>query len=71
MLRALGARFLDSAGDEIEEGGLALKALRQIDLNRLDERLHKVRIEVACDVNNPLTGCTEPHTFRPAERCNA
>ncbi|EMG2675577.1 TPA: glycerate kinase [Pseudomonas aeruginosa] len=66
MLRALGARFLDSAGDEIEEGGLALKALRQIDLNRLDERLHKVRIEVACDVNNPLTGLHgASHVFGP------
>nr|EJA3273242.1 glycerate kinase [Pseudomonas aeruginosa] len=54
------------AGDEIEEGGLALKALRQIDLNRLDERLHKVRIEVACDVNNPLTGLHgASHVFGP------
>jgi len=66
MLRALGARFLDSAGDDIEEGGLALKALRQIDLSGLDERLHKVRIEVACDVNNPLTRLHgASHVFGP------
>ncbi|MBY9946251.1 glycerate kinase, partial [Pseudomonas aeruginosa] len=39
MLRALGAKFLDSAGDELKEGGLALNALRRIDLSSLDERL--------------------------------
>lgn len=66
MLRALGAKFLDSAGDELEEGGLALNALRRIDLSSLDERLHKVRIDVACDVDNPLTGPKgASHVFGP------
>ncbi|HEN8707011.1 glycerate kinase [Pseudomonas aeruginosa] len=66
MLRALGAKFLDSVGDELEEGGLALNALRRIDLSSLDERLHKVRIDVACDVDNPLTGPKgASHVFGP------
>ncbi|WP_163499258.1 glycerate kinase [Helicobacter suis] len=56
MLRALGARFLDQEGKELEEGGVALKNLNYLDLSTLDPRLKSVVIEVACDVNCELIG---------------
>jgi glycerate kinase len=56
MARALGARFLDARGRELPEGGGALGKLARIDLSRLDPRLQRVKVEVACDVDNPLFG---------------
>ena len=56
MARALGAKFLNARGRPIPEGGGALEKLERIDLSGLDARLKDVRIEVACDVDNPLTG---------------
>ena len=56
MLEALGAKFYDKCGDELAFGGGALEKLEKIDLSNFDERLKDVNIEVACDVNNPLTG---------------
>ena len=56
MLEALGAKFYDKYGDELAFGGGALEKLEKIDLSNFDERLKDVNIEVACDVNNPLTG---------------
>ncbi|WP_423738876.1 glycerate kinase [Clostridium cochlearium] len=37
-------------------GGGSLDKLHSIDLSNLNPRLSKVCINVACDVNNPLTG---------------
>ncbi len=56
MVQALGAKLLDSEGNAIGQGGGALEALARIDTSALDKRLHDCRIEVACDVTNPLTG---------------
>jgi glycerate 2-kinase len=56
MARALGARFLDPRGRELPPGGGSLNRLARLDLTHLDPRLPSVAIEVACDVNNPLTG---------------
>ncbi|ADU51009.1 glycerate kinase [Thermaerobacter marianensis DSM 12885] len=56
MLAALGARFLDAAGQPLPPGGGALTRLARIDLGGLDPRLREAEIEVACDVDNPLTG---------------
>lgn len=56
MLTVLGARFLDSSGVELRDGGAALAHLAEIDLSDLDPRLADVEIRVACDVDNPLTG---------------
>ena len=56
MLQALGAKFLCESGTELPPGGLALQRLASIDLTGLDSRLQDVRFEVACDVDNPLTG---------------
>lgn len=58
MARALGARFLDAKGNEIDEGGGALHQLQAIDIKKLDPRLQGIKIDVACDVENPLTGNT-------------
>ena len=56
MLRALGAHFLNSNGEEIENGGGALNELARLDTTNLDARLNDCRIEVLCDVTNPLCG---------------
>ncbi len=58
MARALGVRFLDAEGRALPEGGGALRSLDRIDMRRLDPRMKGVKVEVACDVDNPLTG---PH----------
>ncbi|MDB2182862.1 glycerate kinase [Citrobacter farmeri] len=56
MVQALGAKLLDAQQNDIGQGGAALEALSQIDISQLDKRLAACRIEVACDVTNPLTG---------------
>ncbi len=58
MLQALGARFFDKAGKELPPGagGGALGKIVRADLFGLDPRLSECRIDVACDVTNPLTG---------------
>lgn len=56
MMQALGARLLDTSGQQIGHGGGALAGLASIDIDALDARLQRCRIEVACDVTNPLTG---------------
>jgi glycerate 2-kinase len=56
MIQALGGRLLDRHGQEIGPGGGSLSELADIDLSGLDVRLKHVKIEVACDVDNPLTG---------------
>ena len=54
--RALGARFLDEAGRELDGCGADLERVRSIDLSGLDARLRQCRITVLCDVTNPLCG---------------
>lgn len=56
MVQALGGRLLDAAGNDIGLGGAALAQLERIDLTGLHPRLAEVRVVVACDVDNPLTG---------------
>lgn len=56
MAKALGVHFLDRNGNEIGEGGGSLGDLMSIDLADIDSRLKEIKIEVACDVDNPLTG---------------
>ena len=56
MARALGVRFLDDKGRALPEGGGALTRLARIDVSGLDPRARTVQVEVACDVDNPLTG---------------
>ena len=56
MLKALGVRFLDENGEDAGEGGQALAKVEQIDVSGLNPLLKECRIQVACDVNNPLCG---------------
>ena len=56
LARVLGARFLDEAGTDIEEGPLALRALAKIDLSQLDPRLATTEVEVAVNWKNALIG---------------
>ena len=56
MLQALGVVLVDGAGQALGPGGGGLGALAQIRIDGLDPRLAACSIEVACDVDNPLTG---------------
>jgi glycerate kinase len=56
MASALGARFLDEQGREVESTGGELHRIQAIDLTGLDPRLRHVRIDAVCDVVNGLTG---------------
>ncbi|ARU60184.1 glycerate kinase [Tumebacillus avium] len=56
MLSALGMRFLDAEGRELEAGGAALGQLSRIEVAGLDRRLVEATFVVASDVQNPLVG---------------
>lgn len=56
MAQALGVELRDENGQSLPFGGNALSRLAEIDRSRLDPRLATCQIEVACDVDNPLTG---------------
>ncbi len=56
MAQALGVRLLDASGAELPPGGAALANLARIDVSGLDPRSAEAEFDVACDVNNPLTG---------------
>ncbi|MER7908826.1 glycerate kinase [Streptomyces sp. NPDC096068] len=56
MLAALGARFLDAAGEPVGPGGAPLADLATADLTGLDPRFAEVDLILASDVDNPLTG---------------
>ena len=55
-MRALGVRFLDSFGNELEGFGRDLEKVYDIDTSGIDKRLHDCRVTVMCDVRNPLCG---------------
>jgi glycerate kinase len=56
MAQALGYHLLDATGQELERGGAALARLERIDSSGFDRRWLSVKVNVACDVTNPLTG---------------
>jgi glycerate kinase len=56
ILRALGARFFDAAGEPLPPGGGALARLSGLDLTRLDDRLAHTSVTLCCDVRSPLLG---------------
>ncbi|WP_318445295.1 glycerate kinase [Photobacterium leiognathi] len=56
MAQALGVRFLDENNKPIHYSGGALDRLHRIDISNIDPRLVLVKLEVACDVDNPLCG---------------
>lgn len=56
MLKALGARFLDSGNDELEPVGENLIKVHQIDISQLNPALKESKFTIACDVSNPFFG---------------
>lgn len=58
MASALGARFLDAAGDVLPPGGAALADLDTIDVSDVHPGLSNATIIGATDVTNPLCGNT-------------
>ena len=56
MVQALGGRVLDAGGGEAGPGGRGAQAAVRLSLAGLHPGLRRARIEVACDVDNPLTG---------------
>lgn len=55
-VRALGVRFLDADGKELEGRGKDLAKISHIDLSGMDPRVKESRFTVMCDVTNPLCG---------------
>ena len=56
MVTALGARFLDSAGNPLPAGGSALGRLDRVEVDGLHPGLRDATIIAATDVTNPLCG---------------
>ena len=56
IARALGARFLNKDGNELENLPEQLMELHSIDLSSLDQRILNCRLVILCDVENPLLG---------------
>lgn len=56
MLRALGFRFLDAEGVELDGSGVTLERVVKIDNSAAMSGLSEAEFVVACDVNNPLFG---------------
>jgi glycerate 2-kinase len=56
MAQALGYRLLDSSGRDLPRGGAALAQLERIDRSGVHTGWRAVKVEVASDVTNPLTG---------------
>ncbi|MCJ7834012.1 glycerate kinase [Cuneatibacter sp. NSJ-177] len=55
-LRALGVRFLDQLGNELEGCGADLERVSAIDRSGLHPLIFQAKFTVMCDVTNPLTG---------------
>lgn len=56
VVQALGGKLLGKEGSEIGFGGGELGKLASVDLADFDSRLKNIKVEVACDVTNPLCG---------------
>jgi glycerate kinase len=56
MALALGFRFFDESGEQLEGYGKDLNKLKSIDSLNVLEELANVKFEIACDVDNPLFG---------------
>ena len=71
LLTALGARFFDHAGVELQAGGGALSRIKSCDLSAL-QKWHHVAISVITDVTVPLLGNNgAAHIFAPQKGASA
>ncbi len=63
---ALGVKFLDPEGRELDGCGANMELVKSIDITGLEPKLKEVEISVLCDVTNPLTGENgATYTFGP------
>jgi len=56
ILKALGIKFFDTKGNELDDLPAALSSLADIDTTGCDKRIKNTRIIILCDVENPLLG---------------
>ena len=56
LLAGLGALLLDADGAPVVDGGTGLTSIASVELGALRERMAGVRVILASDVDNPLTG---------------
>jgi glycerate kinase len=56
LLQALGVCLLDADGRDLAPGGAALTSLARADRTALSIDPTRLHVEIACDVDNPLTG---------------
>lgn len=56
VANALGVEFLDKYGKPIENNGKSLANLDRINYENIDQRILESKVQVLCDVNNPLYG---------------
>ena len=56
ILKALGIKFLDAKGNELNDMPASLSSLREIDTTGCDNRIKNTRIIILCDVEIPLLG---------------
>lgn len=56
MLTSLGYKFLDKDNKEVSIFGRGLKDIRFVDSSNRLKELDECHFNIACDVNNPLTG---------------
>jgi len=56
MMQALGVRFTDEKGNEVEKGGKSLSAIRHIDTQNQLPELQDCTFHIATDVTNPFYG---------------
>ncbi len=72
LAASLGVRFLDREGHPVTGDGANLERIEHIDLSRLDPRMNAIRLEVACDVDNPLLGARgAAAVYAPQKGANA
>ena len=71
-MRALGVRFLDASGAELDGAGADLGLVAKIDLSGMDPRVGETSFHVMCDVDNPLVGPRgATRTFGPQKGADA
>jgi len=56
ILKALGIKFFDTKGNELNDLPAALSSLAEIDTANCDKGIKNTRIIILCDVENPLLG---------------
>jgi glycerate kinase len=56
ILNALGIKFFDAEGNELNDLPASLSSLTEIDITGLDKRIANTEIIILCDVENPLLG---------------